>query len=1002
MLEKYSNGISDSGKLNLHRTLYGKCLIEIPLPGVLPYMFEELSNPFFIIQYISCAIWIVESFIMFAIILVAVSVVLTLMNYVFLYLAKKKLKTMAELQILLKIYRNGIQNPKNFQVLQSSELVPGDIFVIEDQISVPCDCVLVSGDALMNESMLTGESIPTPKFPLDEHSDQPFDYNLCKRNILFEGTKVLQLKTSKHENVLALVLRTGYTSIKGQMIRTILFPKPIKFTFNKQGIKYIISLAVICFSLYFVDLAKMIDLNLGVELYVLAFLNVVTWVIPPALPIFMTLAITMAVIRLRFKGILGLYPQSVLLAGKVDTCCFDKTGTITDNGIDVNGVYEVNAMNLREVSPISEDEKQKKLVTKLMATCHSAYLINNILIGDSLDIRMLEYSSWKYQVNKDPEVKFQTVLGNEKLEVLKVYEFSSDMQRMSVLIRDVNSNKYYIFTKGAPEKVKIFAKPESIPLDFTEVLENKSIQGFRILGLAYKEVSSEEKVRVMALKREEIESDLIFLGFLVLQNKLKPDSRSCLIKLNEAGLKIKLISGDNILTTIQTAKEAGILHPTKDVMIVDMNDNTSLESQVCLKILKTGSEFNEDKMGPPQHINTSSFIKNNKISVEMEPFEAKSPSTNSAAKKSPSRINTMAFSSPNELLNHLNGLLANSSQEYEFAITGPAFYYLESSKDHHTSKIFLSLLEITKVFARMRPEQKTIAVLRLQKIGHMVCMTGDGANDCGALKQADIGVSFCETDASFSAPFTSNDTSISCVEKVLLEGRATIVNSVEVFRYYLTVSFLKYFGIWLLVFSAASLNDFQWTYINYLNSIISLFFVSFGAPLKKLSRELPPDNLIGLENLFSIYGIMFLGGLGEGLSYVMLRNQDWFDEPAELIDGNYRMEGPSNSTVFYAMNVFYITSLVTFVISIPFKQRLYRNYCLSAWLFMCFIYNSLLIFYPTEIQIPGLYLVDLEDGFKGKLYVLLLGFSALMFIYEELLCKKIIRAMERRKRGKKD
>ena len=478
----------------------------------------------------------------------------------------------------------------------------------------------------------------------------------------------------------------------------------------------------------------------------------------------------------------------------------------------------------------------------------------------------MEYSSWKYRISTNPEIKFQAVLGSKTLEVLKVFEFTSDLQRMSVFIRDVTSNKYYIFTKGAPEKVRNFSLESTIPSDFTDILEGKSIQGFRILGLGYKEVSVEMKEKVLTWSREEIEKNLTFLGFLILENKLKPDSRVCLLRLNEAALRIKLISGDNILTTIQTAKEAGILDGRKEVLITDLHEKTS---ELCLKILKNGEyqkniEFEEKsaKMasGAGQLIsNTSSFIKNNKVSVEMEPFDSKSPGF--SPPKSASRINTLAFSSTNELLAHLESLLMNFTQDYEFAISGPAYNYLDSqsANDRHVSSIFTPLVQKSKVFARMRPEQKTLAVLKLQKLGHMVCMTGDGANDCGALKQADIGVSFSETDASFSAPFTSFDTSIKCVEKVLLEGRATVVNSVEVFRYYISVSFLKFFAVWLLVFSATNLNDFEWTYINYLNSIVSLFLLSFGAPLNKLSREMPPDNLIGLENIFSIYGLMFIG-----------------------------------------------------------------------------------------------------------------------------------------------
>jgi len=995
ILEKYSSGITNKEQLFLHKTLYGKCLIEIPLPEIFPYMFKELCNPFFILQYISCAIWIFESFIMFAIILIAVSITLTFMNYVFYYFAKKRLKTLAEQQIPLKIFRN---NWKEFQTIHSSELVPGDVFIIEDQTTIPCDCILISGDSLMNESMLTGESIPTPKFPLDPHNDLPFDYISCNRNILYEGTKVLQIKSSQNGYVLALALRTGFASTKGQMIRTILFPKPIEFGFNKQGIKYILSLAIICFALYFVTLAKMIELNMGIQLEILRFLDVITWVIPPALPIFMTFAMTLSIIRLKFKGIIGLNPHSILLAGKVDICCFDKTGTITDNGIGVNGVYEVENRGLKEVSSIKAEEKEIKLITKLMATCHSVYLINEVLIGDSLDISMLEYSSWKYQTNSNPEIKFQTVSSNKKLEVLKVFEFSSNLQRMCVFVKDVLMNKYYIFMKGSPEKVRLFCEPSSIPLDFNEVLEGKSLQGFRILGLAYKEISEKEKGNFLTAKREEIENSMNFLGFLVLENKLKKDSRVSLLRLNEAGLKIKLISGDNILTTIQTAKEAGILQENLDVLMCEMEN-----SQISLKILKKNTNFSAEKgksdlsVNPFINLNSSSasLAKKNKISVEMESLENQSPS------KKKSIIKILAFSSTKELLVHLDSVMINFSHDYEFALSGPAFEFLDSSSqtDHQIASIFSTLLEKSKILARMRPEQKTLAVLKLQKSEHIVCMTGDGANDCGALKQADIGVSFSETDASFSAPFTSVNTSINCVEKVLLEGRATVVNSVEVFRYYMTVSFLKFFGIWLLVFSAANLNDFQWTYINYLNSIISLSMISLGAPLAKLSKEKPPDNLIGYENLFSIYGVMLIGALGEAFAYIMLRNEEWFDEPAVLINDTYRMSGPSNTTIFYAMNLFYNSSIVAFVITLPFKERLYKNYLLSVWLGISFIYNSLLVFWP-EMQIEGMWLVQLEEGFKGKLYALLIGMAIGMIVYEEIVCKKIIRKFESKRRGK--
>lgn len=88
-------------------------------------------------------------------------------------------------------------------------------------------------------------------------------------------------------------------------------------------------------------------------------------------------------------------------------------------------------------------------------------------------------------------------------------------------------------------------------------------------------------------------------------------------------------------------------------------------------------------------------------------------------------------------------------------------------------------MEKTKVFARMKPEEKAemIAHIQLQKSNPIVCMCGDGANDCNALKTADIGISLSEAEASVAAPFTSKIQDIRCVYKLLREGRAALVTS---------------------------------------------------------------------------------------------------------------------------------------------------------------------------------------------------------------------------------
>lgn len=93
------------------------------------------------------------------------------------------------------------------------------------------------------------------------------------------------------------------------------------------------------------------------------------------------------------------------------------------------------------------------------------------------------------------------------------------------------------------------------------------------------------------------------------------------------------------------------------------------------------------------------------------------------------------------------------------------------------------MLYKTHVFARMSPDEKHELVERLQSIGYTVGFCGDGANDCGALKAADVGISLSEAEASVAAPFTSKTPDIGCVIEVIREGRAALVTSFSCFKY---------------------------------------------------------------------------------------------------------------------------------------------------------------------------------------------------------------------------
>ena len=142
----------------------------------------------------------------------------------------------------------------------SESIVPGDVIAIKNMSIMQCDAVLLNGNVIVNESMLTGESVPVTKTAISASSrgasvslgasmsadhfkpladDVKLNIKEHSRHIIFSGTQVIQTRFYENEKIRAVVLRTGFNTTKGELIRAILHPKPVDFRFNNDTYKYI-------------------------------------------------------------------------------------------------------------------------------------------------------------------------------------------------------------------------------------------------------------------------------------------------------------------------------------------------------------------------------------------------------------------------------------------------------------------------------------------------------------------------------------------------------------------------------------------------------------------------------------------------------------------------------------------------------------------------------------------------------------------------------------------
>ena len=265
----------------------------------------------------------------------------------------------------------------------------------------------------------------------------------------------------------------------------------------------------------------------------------------------------------------------------------------------------------------------------------------------------------------------------------------------------------------------------------------------------------------------------------------------------------------------------------------------------------------------------------------------------------------------------------------ELAVTGTAFEMLLNNP------IELELvLKHAHIFARMKPDQKQKLVELIAERGKTVGMCGDGANDCGALKAADVGISLSEAEASIAAPFTSAIPNIGCVNLLLQEGRAALVTSFQAFKYMASYSLIQYLTSMILYSIGAMLGDMQFLWID-LFIVMPLAFVSeYTAANDKLTKRRPItslmswnvitslliQNIVNLVFLFIAFGLLYSHKADGG------RNPDFFTPLDAKASPDDKHSGVAEvSTLFLVSNFQYLFSVVAFSVGKPFRKPFYTN-----------------------------------------------------------------------------
>jgi cation-transporting ATPase 13A2 len=463
------------------------------------------------------------------------------------YLARKALydlkKLIPKMDPVLS-YRNG-----NLDRIDAQQLVPGDIVVVEKFNSVPCDLALLNGEVVVDESTLTGESIPIVKTPLPDDNVQ-FSIVKHKAYVLFAGSRVIQVDnfnsndSSQDEiskSAFAVVLSTGFSTTKGELFRTLLYPKPLDFKFYRDSFKFLAILGGVALLAFINRVVNGLQTKSNFLDVLITSADLITIAVPPALPLVLTVGIVLSVSRLKKLRIFCIAPERVNFAGRLDTMCWDKTGTLTSSNLIYSGA-DVVLPGTTEFSGVSTAPPQNDL-EMVLATCHGLNLVQKELIGHPLDQEMLQASGYSMdQFRRETLIEGKTLPlvatlrrpQKQDFLILNRFDFDSHLQRSSSQVYRANDpDGHYILTKGSAESIMKVCVSSSIPKDFEKVHKKYALEGYYVLSCAIRRCSG----LGLTKNRQDAERDMQFVGFLLFRNKVKPETIPTIQTLNDASIR---------------------------------------------------------------------------------------------------------------------------------------------------------------------------------------------------------------------------------------------------------------------------------------------------------------------------------------------------------------------------------------------------------------------------------------------------------------------------------